>query len=143
MRNLPPTAGNLSPMTTPAPAPARRGLSRLLDRWLPSAHEVEADELRKRALDLQCVVVADVPLAVPVSVSGTLRTVTLRPRAHVAALEAELYDGTGTLILIWLGRRSIRGITPGRTLMASGRITDRGGHRVMFNPRYELFPDGA
>jgi len=129
-------------MTSPTPPPTKRGLSRLLDRWLPSADEVEADELRERALDRSCQVVADAPVAVPLSVMGTLRTVTLRPRADVPALEAELYDGTGTLTLIWLGRRAIRGITPGRRLMAAGRITRRDGHLVMFNPAYELAPDG-
>jgi hypothetical protein len=127
-------------MSSSSSATTKRGLSRLLDRWLPSATEVEADELREQALELRCSVVARAPLAVPVTVSGTLRTVTLRPRAEVAALEAELYDGTGMITLVWLGRRAIGGITPGRTLMASGRITRRNDHLVMFNPTYELFP---
>lgn len=130
-------------MTSPAAPPTKRRLARLLDRWLPTADEVEADELRERALDLRCTVVAEAPLAVPVTVSGTLRTVTLRPRAEVAALEAELYDGTASLTLIWLGRRSIGGITPGRDVIASGRITRRNERLVMFNPTYELLPAGA
>ena len=119
--------------------PARK----FLDRLLPSAHEVEADELRVGTLERQCATVADAPLAVPITVSGTLRTVTLRPSADVAALEAELYDGTGTLTLIWLGRRAIRGITPGRIVQASGRVTKRGESSVMFNPTYELLPANA
>lgn len=130
-------------MTSPAAPPAKRGLARLLDRLLPSADEVEADELRERTQDLRCVLVANAPIAVPLTVTGTLRTVTLRPRADVAALEAELYDGSGSLTLIWLGRRAIRGVTPGRTLLATGRITRRDQRLVMFNPTYELLPDGA
>ena len=130
-------------MSIPAGSSTKRGLSRLLERLLPSAGEVEADELREKALDLRCVVVAEAPLAVPVTVSGTLRTVTLRPRADVAALESELYDGTGSLTLIWLGRRAIRGVTPGRRVLARGRITVRDDRLVMFNPTYELLPDGA
>lgn len=115
----------------------------MLDRWLSSATEVEADELREQAMDLRCSMVARAPLAVPVTVSGTLRTVTLRPRAEVAALEAELYDGTGTLTLVWLGRRAIGGIAPGRTLLVSGRITRRDDRLVMFNPTYELLPKAS
>ena len=38
-----------------------------------------------------------------VRVAGTLRTVTLRPRAGVPALEAELFDGTAPLDVVWLG----------------------------------------
>jgi hypothetical protein len=116
---------------------------RFIERLLPSAHTVEANELRVGTLERRCVTVANAPLAVPVTVSGTLRTVTLRPTADVAALEAELYDGTGTLVLIWLGRRAIRGVTQGRIVQASGRVTMRGEHLVMFNPTYELLPTGA
>ena len=50
--------------------------------------------------------------------AGTLRTVTLRPRAGVPALVAELYDGSGTINLVWLGRRQIPGIEPGRAVIA-------------------------
>ena len=73
-----------------------------------------------------------------VTLSGTLRTVTLRPRGGVPALEAELYDGSGAITLIWLGRRQITGIGPGRQLEVEGRIGVQDGVRVMYNPRYEL-----
>ena len=48
-----------------------------------------------------------------VTLFGTLKTVTFSPRGGVPALEGELYDGTGTVTLIWLGRRKIAGIRPG------------------------------
>jgi hypothetical protein len=69
--------------------------------------------------------------------------VTLQPRAGVPALEAELYDGSGVLTLIWLGRRRIGGIDCGRKLTATGRIATMEGRRVMFNPQYELLPAGV
>ena len=56
---------------------------------------------------------------------GTLRTVTLRPRGGVPALEAELYDGSGTIVLVWLGRRRITGIEPGRSIQVIGRLGSR------------------
>jgi len=77
------------------------------------------------------------------SVRGILQTVTLQPRAGVPALEAELFDGTDVLTLIWLGRRRIGGIDCGRKLIASGRISTVEGRRVMYNPRYQLLPAGA
>ncbi|MFN8195115.1 MAG: OB-fold nucleic acid binding domain-containing protein [Nocardioidaceae bacterium] len=75
-----------------------------------------------------------------VRLRGTLRTVTLRPRGGVPALEAELYDGTGVITVIWLGRRRIAGIAPGRSMQIAGRIGRHEGVRIMFNPRYELMP---
>ena len=76
----------------------------------------------------------------PVCVAGTLRAVTLRPRAGVPTLEAELYDGTGSVMLIWLGRRRIGGIECGRSLVARGRMTVHDGKPTLYNADYELRP---
>jgi hypothetical protein len=64
--------------------------------------------------------------------------VTLRPRGGVPALEAELYDGSALITLVWLGRRRIAGIEPGRAIKVVGRVGVQHKVRVMFNPRYEL-----
>ena len=53
-------------------------------------------------------------------------------------LEAELFDGTEGVTLIWLGRRRIPGIEPGRTMRVRGRIALREGRKVLYNPYYEI-----
>jgi hypothetical protein len=65
-------------------------------------------------------------------------TVTITPRAGHPALEVELRDGSGAVTLVWLGRRQIPGIDPGRTLKVWGRISCHEGKRLIYNPRYEL-----
>ena len=75
-----------------------------------------------------------------VCIMGRLRFVDLRPTDSLATLVAELYDGTDAVQLVWLGRRSIPGVEPGRTLKARGRIAVRDGQKVMYNPDYELLP---
>ncbi|ONK10712.1 hypothetical protein STBA_14350 [Streptomyces sp. MP131-18] len=75
-----------------------------------------------------------------VRVSGTLRTVTERTVAGMPALQAELDDGTAFLDVVWLGRRAIAGVEPGRSLVAVGRIAVTQGRPVLFNPRYQLQP---
>ena len=40
--------------------------------------------------------------------------------------------------MVWLGRRRIAGIEPGRSIEVEGRIGAHDGDRVMYNPRYEL-----
>ena len=67
---------------------------------------------------------------------------TLRPRAGVPALEAELYDGTGSINVVWLGRRQIAGIEPGRRIKVQGMVTRSEGEPAVFNPRYELIARG-
>lgn len=75
-----------------------------------------------------------------VSVSGRLKSVVYLPQGSVPTLEAELYDGSGSVVLLWLGRRRIRGIEPGRMLTARGRVADDHGRGVIYNPWYELLP---
>ena len=125
-------------MGSPTTAPHRgRRLRSSINRWASTANQ-EARQLLDETVAAGCCPIVDAEDRRQVSLHGTLRTVTLRPRGGVPALEAELYDGTGTLTLIWLGRRRITGIEPGRNLSVEGRIGLHEGTRVMFNPRYEL-----
>ncbi len=75
-----------------------------------------------------------------VQLSGTVATVTIHPRAGYPALQVELRDGSGSVTLVWLGRRQIPGIDAGRALHVWGRISCRDGQRLIYNPRYELLP---
>ena len=72
--------------------------------------------------------------------AGAVRSVTLRPRVNVPALVVELYDGSQTLNLVWLGRRQIGGIEPGTYLTARGRVTYKNGVPTIFNPAYDIKP---
>jgi hypothetical protein len=112
-------------------------LRRTLSRWANSSDQ-HARELRQAVRESGLVTIAESPDRTRVQLSGTLRTVTLRPRGGVPALEAELFDGSGAITLVWLGRRQITGIGPGRQLEVEGRIGVQDGVRVMYNPRYEL-----
>ncbi|WP_380168035.1 OB-fold nucleic acid binding domain-containing protein [Jannaschia sp. R86511] len=72
---------------------------------------------------------------------GTLRSVTVEPAATSCTIEAELYDGSGTVRLRWIGRSAIAGIEPGRQIKVTGTVSHcSGGTRVIYNPSYELLP---
>ncbi|MFF9688543.1 OB-fold nucleic acid binding domain-containing protein [Streptomyces sp. NPDC014623] len=115
---------------------------RMLGRLSSSQEDLESEELQEDTHASGCTRISECTDRQIVKVTGTLRTVTLRPRAGVPALEAELFDGTAPLDVVWLGRRSIVGIEPGRKLIASGRMAMSHGRRVLFNPKYELRPLG-
>ncbi len=110
-----------------------------ISRWANQDRE-EAKELRKDAEKAGLVSIEEAPDRQKVVVQGTLKTVTLRPRGGVPALEAELFDGTGSISVIWLGRRRIAGISSGCNIRVEGRIGVQDGVRVMYNPRYDLRP---
>lgn len=105
--------------------------------WASSA-DMEARELKQDVKRAGCCPIAEAGDRQRVELQGTLRTVTLRPRGGVPALEAELYDGSALVTLVWLGRRRIAGIEPGRAVKVSGRVGVQGKMRLMYNPRYEL-----
>src|SRR4051794_32040632 len=117
-------------------------LRRTISRWAsPSdqeAHHLREEHARSRTSDTTSI--GDAPDRERVRLRGSLRTVTLRPRGGVPALEAELFDGSGVITIVWLGRRRIAGISPGRSLEIQGRIGAQEGQRIMYNPRYELIP---
>lgn len=118
----------------------RPGLRARLSRLVAPQHQVHAEQEQQHAVRLGGTPVADLPMRRRATVCGTLRSVTLRPRAGVPALVAELYDGSGSLSVVWLGRRQIAGIEPGRRLRVEGLVTTADGRRVVYNPRYELVP---
>lgn len=116
----------------------RRVRSALLE-WADSGEE-EMRDLRREHGSRGATTVAQAPDRTPVTLRGSLRTVTLVPRGSVPTVEADLDDGTGVVTLVWLGRRRIAGIETGRSLTATGRVGVHEGRRVLFNPRYELMP---
>jgi hypothetical protein len=111
---------------------------RAVRRLASEDSEIEADDLQRQSIADGSTTVATCPERGLVTVLGRVRSITLRPRAGAPTLEVELYDGSGSVTLIWLGRREIAGISPGRQLRATGRITSNEHKRVIFNPRYEL-----
>ena len=109
------------------------------ERVLRGRAEREAAELRRELeRDVAAAPIAHCRAGEVVTVTGTVRALVQRPRSERPQLEVELYDGTGALRLIWLGRHRIGGIEPGRRMRVTGRVTAVGGDAVIYNPRYEL-----
>ncbi len=129
------------PTTIAPPAPAGGADA------MPPLQKLTADPDTLHAADLQAecrdegaTPIADTAAHEYVDVAGTLRTVTLRPRGTSLTMEADLWDGTGSVTLIWLGRRDIPGIRPGRRITVHGRVAQVKDERTIYNPSYQLQP---
>ncbi len=118
-------------------APQPKGLG------LPSNEKIQAAELQAHVATVKATPIADTADREVAVVSGTLRAVTARPRGSSPALQADLWDGSGSVTLVWLGRREIPGIEPGRRMVVKGRIATIRGAQTIFNPDYELRPPGG
>lgn len=111
---------------------------RMLRRLTSDVEQLDADDLSAGAAREGAQPAAACASGQEVTVFGRLRTVEFcSPDAH-ASLEAELFDGTDGVTLIWMGRRRIPGIEPGRTVRARGRLAVRDGRKVIYNPYYEI-----
>jgi len=110
---------------------------------LRSQEQHEAVELSEQAHERGAESIATCERGRYVRVCGTIRSVTLRPKERQPTFEAEVFDGTGHLTLVWLGRRSLAGVEVGRMIEARGRVTSPRNHPIIFNPDYELRPVGA
>ena len=109
-----------------------------LRRMLSSHQELVAGEREQEAVGAGATPIRDLQPHTMGTVQGTVSMLTLNPRSGSAWLEAELHDGTGSLKLIWIGRRVIPGIIPGVKMRVEGRITLHEGNPAIFNPAYEL-----
>lgn len=118
----------------------RGGIGQWLRRLTSDEGELEADSLSLEVQAAGARAAGSCCAGEKVEILGRLRTVALQPCDSLAALVAELYDGTDSVDLVWLGRRSIAGIEAGRTVSAIGRIALRDGHKAIYNPTYRLLP---
>ncbi|MET0418046.1 MAG: OB-fold nucleic acid binding domain-containing protein [Actinoplanes sp.] len=116
----------------------RSGLRRFFERLTATDSELDAQRLQLQSAECGAVPAGECTRGQVVSVSGRLRTVAYTPRTNLPTLEADLWDGSDVVTLVFLGRRSIAGIEPGRQLTARGRIAIREDRKVIYNPYYEL-----
>ncbi|HEV2345670.1 MAG TPA: amino acid permease [Actinocrinis sp.] len=109
---------------------------------------------KKLLLDAECPPqAADPSTPIPINsvrwrnratLEGRVRSVYVGPVSGSPALEAELYDETGGITLVFLGRRSIPGIEPGARMRVEGMVGETEGFLAMANPSYVLLPrDGG
>lgn len=117
-------------------------LDRLGRHVTRTTRQLEDDELQTRCDVLGTTPIGAAPERAVVEVNGVVRNLTMPARERVPAFAVELYDGTGALSVVWLGRREIIGIRPGVYLRVRGRVCVRRGFAAMFNPSYEILPAG-
>ncbi len=114
---------------------------KLLQRIKTSDADLDRERLRQFCADLPGVTpIGEAEPRQEVSVAGEITSLRIVPRAGTPSLEATVNDGSGTMVVVWTGRRYIPGVAPGKRLVLSGRGTPQGaaGRLTVFNPRYEL-----
>ena len=114
---------------------------RLFRQLRTPVSELDLDRLRQFCASLPGVTpISEAKPREDVNVVGEIGSLRIVPRAGSPSLEATISDGSGALIAVWTGRRTIAGISPGKRLVVSGRgaPVGPGGRLLILNPRYEL-----
>jgi RecG-like helicase len=73
-----------------------------------------------------------------VKIAGVIRRLTVFPMQDNESLEVVVSDGTGEVLVQFMGRRAIRGLTLGTRVVIEGVLGEQHGRVVMLNPRLEL-----
>src|SRR2546428_7165807 len=84
--------------------------------------------------------IADAPMRQRVKIAGVIRRLTVFPMKDNESLEAVVSDGTGEVVIRFMGRRAIGGLGLGGEVGVEGGM---GGQRRgvgMVNPRLQVTP---
>jgi len=114
-------------------------LRRLTRRLTEDPEQRDVKELSDEAVNTGAQRAIDCAPGQEVTMVGTLRSVEANPKGSACGVRAELFDGTDTVALVWLGQRRIPGIESGRTLRVHGRLGKlENGTKAIYNPHYEI-----
>lgn len=114
-------------------------LRRLTRRLTEDLEQRDVEELSDEVLNAGAQRAIDCQRGQEVTVVGTLRSVETNGQGCSGGVRAELFDGSDTVTLVWLGQRRIPGIDTGRTLRVRGRLGKlENGTKAIYNPHYEI-----
>ncbi len=118
------------------------GLRDLKRRLTATVDELDAERLLGRYQGLGLTPIAEARMREPVRLAGEVARLRMVPRSDAPSLEVTLSDGTGEAVAVFLGRRSLGGVTHGRGMVITGVAHLERGRRVILNPSYTLLADG-
>jgi RecG-like helicase len=115
--------------------------------WLRSFYasdeELAAYELSEQAEIRGSTLIEEIDRGKPIQVTGVVKSATVRPNTQVPTYEVEVFDGSGSLTVIWQGRKHVTGVEPGTRIEVEGRITFISGKPCLHNPVYKILSKEA
>jgi RecG-like helicase len=112
---------------------------RFVRRMAESDEERLAEEIQDWASTVPgSVRIAEIPRRSRTKVAGVVKRITVRPLEGFESLEALVSDGTGEISVVWMGRRSIPGLTLGTRIVVEGVAGEGRSGLKMVNPTFEF-----
>ena len=111
---------------------------KMVDRLTKPTAELDREQLTEFCDARRLAPMDDLAPRRPVKVGGEVRSIKIVPRAGAPALEVTVTDGRGSVVAVFLGRRKIAGMSPGRRIALEGVVARDGKRSLITNPAYEL-----
>ena len=128
--------------TVPFHLGAGHDLDTVVDRRAIQAavgtHVDDDVEPRERPPAGACLAIADARWRDRITVRGRVRSMRVAPQHDSPTLELVLEDGSASMSLVFLGRRSLAGIRIGSRIEASGTVGLHKARLAILNPQYRL-----
>lgn len=134
----PPTSAGILPYF-----PLVTFLGDVIERLARPPQEIRAEHLRHWASSIQGTTpIGSVQARSRYKIAGVIQNIRIDPGQGSGSIEATVDDGSGRIIVKWLGRQTLSGITLGAGLVFEGIVGEgpRGNLQVL-NPEYELMPN--
>ena len=85
--------------------------------------------------------ITDIEWRQRVKIAGRIRSLRVETAKGTPNLECEITDGTGNLLLVFIGRRQIPGVESGTRLVVEGMVGSWKHRLAILNPDYELITE--
>lgn len=115
---------------------ARVTLRKAVHRWTTPIEQLDREDLVEFCREQGFEPLDEIEPRTRVATGGEVRSVRLVPRAGAPALEVTVSDGRGSVTAVFLGRRKIAGLTPGRRIALTGMVARNGNQLLIYNPDY-------
>lgn len=113
-------------------------LRKMVQRLTTSVEDLDREKLEAFRASTESTPTDELVARRRATVAGEVRSVRIVPRAGAPALEVTISDGRGTVTGVFLGRRRIPGISPGRRIVIEGMVGADRRRLMIFNPVYTL-----
>ena len=82
--------------------------------------------------------IADIQPRLPTSFAGRVRAMRIQPWGGNPALECVVADETGSIVVVFFGRRELGGVRLGTLIKVEGVVGEHRGTSSILNPRYTI-----
>jgi len=113
-------------------------LRKLVEKLNKTSEELHREDVVGFCEKLGAVPIDEITERTRMRTAGEIASTRIVPRAGAPSLEVNINDGRASMCAVFLGRRRIAGLTPGRRVIVEGMAGRQDSRLIVYNPWYQL-----